>query len=222
MRHYPALRQAQAATEGRPTLAVPRLAPLALDGVPAALAGIPAQGIWRDAERIAEVRLAVAGDALAVHARIVDAQCRGEPGTWTGGSFELCIANPANIARVMHNQDGPVVRQAVFHAVPPKDGLRVQIQQYTMDEHNKVIPWMSDVAVPAAFAPLPGTGYELSALIPLAQLALAPADRRFLVECAVTAAAAPGAKPQYLRMFATRGDAGAFRDASLSAEARLP
>ena len=222
MRHYPALRQAQAATEGRPTLAMPRLAPLALDGVAAALAGIPGQPIWSNAERVAEVRLAVAGEALAVHARIADAQCVGAQESWTGGAFEICVANPANIARVMHNQDGPVVRQVVFNAVAPKDGPRVKVQQYTMDEHNKVIEWKSDAVIPAAFAPLPGKGYELSALIPLAQLALGKDDRRFLVECAVTAAAAPGAKPQYLRMFATRGDAGAFRDASLSAEARLP
>ena len=222
LRHYPALRQSAPAAEGRPALAVPRLAPLALDGVAAALAGIPAQGIWRDTERIAEVRLAVAGDALAVHARVADAQCMGAPESWTGGSFELCIANPSNIARVMHGQDGPVVRQVVFQAVQPKDGLRVQVQQYTMDAHNTVIPWKSDAVVPAAFAPLPGKGYDLTALIPLAQLSLTQADRRFLVECAVTVAAAPGAKPQYLRMFATRGDAGAFRDASLSAEASLP
>jgi len=91
-RHYPVLRPSTRA-QGRPTLAVPRLAAVELAGVAAALAAETAQGIWLNADRIAEVRLAIAGEALALHARVADAQylrmfaTRGDAGAFRDASL---------------------------------------------------------------------------------------------------------------------------------------
>lgn len=203
LKHYPALRQSAATGPGeRPQWTIRRLPALTLDAVAGALAGEPAQVIWANQDQLAEVRLAVAGDALAVYARV-----RADPAA--GGNFELCVANPANISRVLHNQDGPVVRQVVF----PAEGRAATVKQFTMDEKNQVVPWQSPEPVPYRLAPAAPVGYELTALIPLAQLAVTAAGRELLVEAAVYGAAAPGAKPGYYRLFAVREDGGAFRDA---------
>ncbi len=219
--HYPALRQPAAADDTRPQLAIRRNTALTLDTLAEALAKEPAQVIWMNQVTLAEMRLAVAGDALAVHLRVADAQCSGPQETWSGGTADLYIANPANVGRVTHGQEGPIVRQVVFHAVPPKDQARVMVKQFTMDEKNTVIPWEVAGEFPYSVTPLAPYGYEVKALIPLPLLALKSESAEFLLECAVSAAAAPGAKPVFSRCFATRGDAGAFRDASLSARVQI-
>lgn len=221
LRHYPALRQAPAARAGPPQLSVRRIGALTLDTLGAALAKEPPQVLWLNQDKLAELRLAVAGDALAVHLRVADRQCAGPQEKWTGGSADLYIANPANVGRVKHNEDGPIVRQVVFQAVKPKDEARVTVRQYTMDEKNVVIPWKADGDFPYNITPLEPYGYELKALIPLSQIVLAKDSKEFLLECAVSAAGAPGGKPSFNRMFATTSDSGAFRDSSLSARVNV-
>ncbi len=220
-KHYPALRQAPLGNEARPCMTVRRLGTLKLDGVAAALAGEPAQSIWVNTEQVADLRLAVAGDALALHAVVRDRQCAGPREKWTGGGLEVCIANPENVGRVMHNTDGPIVRQIFFSAVKPADGRDMALKQFTMDEKNKTVQWNSPETFPYTIMPLEPLGYEVRALIPLAQLVLTPASRQFLFEAAVIAAAVPGGKPAYSRLFATRSDNGAFRDTSMSARVEV-
>lgn len=221
LKHYPSLQTTPVAAGERPQLTVKRLGTLTLDTLVAALAKETPQGIWQNQEKVAELRLAVAGDALAVHLRVTDAQCSGPPEKWTGGTAELDIANPANIGRVKHNEDGPIVRQVVFQAVKPKAEPQAVIKQFTMDEKNQNVMWQAKEEFPYSFAPAAPCGYEVKALIPLSLLALGKDSKEFLLECAVAAAAAPGATPTYSRMFATTGDAGAFRDASLSARVTI-
>jgi len=192
-----------------------------IEAVAGALARETPLAIWVNEAKVVELRLAVAGDALAVHARVADGQCAGAQEKWTGGSLDLYIANPTNVARVMHNADGPIVRQVVFLAVKPKDGAQAQVKQYTMNEKNEVIEWKSPDEFQFRIVPTEPFGYEAQALIPLAQLALNKDAREFLFEWAVNASAAPGARPMFARMFATKGDAGAFRDASLSAGVKV-
>ena len=220
LKHYPVLRTATGATE-RPQLAVRRMGTLSLDTLASALSKETPQIVWLDQDKLAELRLVVAGDALAVHLRVSDHQCTGPQEKWTGGGTDLYIANPTNVGRVKHNEDGPIVRQVVFQAVKPKDGAQVTVKQFTMDEKNVVIPWEAKGDFPYSFAPVEPFGYELKALIPLSQLVLAKDSKEFLLECAVSAAAAPGAKPTFNRLFATGNDAGAFRDASQSALVRI-
>lgn len=223
LRHYPVLREAaQTATgEVRPEWRVRRVGATTLDKLGEALSSEPSLAIWENQARIADVRLAVAGESLAVLATVRDGQCAGPREAWKGGSFELCVANPANIARVKHNEDGPVVRQVAFPAVQSKEGQGIVVKQFTMDEKNVVVPWEVEGGFESRVVPFEPFGYELRALIPLDLLVLKPDSPEFLLECAVFASADPGTKPAYSRMFATRQDAGAFRDASLSARVRV-
>ncbi len=221
MNHYPILRQPHTGDDAPPQIAIRRIGTLTLDTLAAALAEELSHTIWNNQDKVAELRLAVAGEALAVHLRVADAQCAGPPEAWSGGTADLYVANPANVGRVMHNQEGPIVRQVVFQAVPPKDQARVMVKQFTMDERNAVIPWEAAGDFPCRFAPLAPYGYEILALIPLPTLALEPTSTEFRLEGAVNAAPTPGARPLFTRLFATRGDAGAFRDCSLSAHVRI-
>lgn len=217
LQHYPALRPSGAAAPERPQLTIRRLQALTLDTLATALANEPPQAIWANQTQVAELRLAVAGDALAVHAKVRDAQCRGPQETWPGGSLDLYVANPVNVGRVLHNTDGPIVRQVVFQAVPPQEGAQAMVKQFTFDAKNQVVPWETRGEFPWRIAPAEAFGYELTALIPLSYLVLTGESTGFLLECAVVAAPAAGAKPSFCRMFASQADAGAFRDASLSA-----
>jgi hypothetical protein len=95
------------------------------------------------------------------------------------------------------------------------------VKQFTFDEKNQVMAWEQAGDFPVSLTPLAPFGYELKALVPLPLLMLAPDSREFLLECAVFAAPASGARPIFSRMFATTGDAGAFRDATLAARVRV-
>lgn len=100
-------------------------------------------------------------------------------------------------------------------------GRDMALKQFTMDEANKVIQWDSPDTFPYRITGIDPFGYEVIALIPLSQLVLTPDRREFLLETAVVASAAPGSKPVYSRMFATRADSGAFRDTRLSARVEV-
>jgi lysophospholipase L1-like esterase len=221
LKHYPSLRADAAAAPERPQFTVRRLEALSLDTLAEALAAEAPRQIWLNRDKLAELRLAVAGKSLAVHLQVTDHQCTGPQENWTGGGADLCIANPANVGRTMHNQDGPIVRQVVIRAVKPKTEAQLMVKQFTMDEKNTVIPWEIEGDFPYRITPLQPCGYELRALIPLSLLVLTGESREFLLEVAVSAASAPGGKPTYNRMFATRNDNGAFRDASLSARVKI-
>jgi hypothetical protein len=220
-RHYPALQQPPDADAARPSLTIRRLDKRPLDGVADALASETAASIWVNTEPVADLRLAVAGDALALHAVVRDGQCVGPRETWSGGGLEVCIANPENVGRVSHNTDGPIVRQIFFSAVRPETGPEMALKQFTMDEKNVTVQWDSPETFPYAITPREPFGYEVRALIPLSQLVLKPDSREFLFEAAVLASTAPGDKPVYSRMFATRADSGAFRDTGQSAHVEV-
>jgi hypothetical protein len=222
-RHYPALRPAPGGDPALPALTIRRLDKPTLDDVATALAQEPAQSIWVNTERVLYLRLAVAGDALALHAIVRDGQCVGPRETWTGGTLEVCIANPANIGYVYYEVNAPIVRQICFSAVKPAAGRDMALKQFTADKNknNQVIEWVSPDTFPYRITPLQPFGYEVTALIPLAQLVLKPDSREFLLEAAVVAAMSPGSPAAYIRMFATHADAGAFRDARQSARVEV-
>jgi lysophospholipase L1-like esterase len=220
-RHYPALMRESVGDTARPSFAIRRIGAIPLDGVAGALSNEPPQRIWVNTAPAVDLRLAVAGDALALHAVVRDGQCAGPREKWTGGGLEVCIANPENVGRVMHNTGGPIVRQLFFSAVKPADGRDRALKQFTMDEANKTVQWDSPDSFPYSIAPIEPFGYEVKALIPLSQLVLKPDSREFLLEAAVTASTAPGGKPVYSRLFATKGDNGAFRDAGQSARVEI-
>ena len=132
-----------------------------------ALAKDPAQSIWVNTQKVADLRLAVAGEALALHAVVRDGQCVSPREKWTGGGLEVCIANPANIGRVMHGTDGPIIRQLFFAAAKPGDGREMALKQFTMDEKNANVQWDSPDTFPFSVTPLAPFGYEVKALIRL-------------------------------------------------------
>ncbi len=220
-RHCPALMRESVGDAARPSFAIRRIGAIPLDRVAGALSNEPPQSIWVNTAPVADLRLAVAGEALALHAVVRDGQCAGPREKWAGGGVEVCIANPENVGRVLHNTDGPIVRQLFFSAVKPADGRDMALKQFTMDEANKTVQWDSPDSFPYSIAPIEPFGYEVKALIPLSQLVLKPESSQFLIEAAVMASAAPGGKPVYSRLFAARADNGAFRDAGQSARVEV-
>ncbi len=149
--------------------------------------------------------------------------CYGERGIGYHSLGDLAVLPES--PKIARTGTWEFLRDAPKGPPPPRfalDGIWCQtVKQFTMDEKNTVIPWEVAGEFPYSVTPLAPYGYEVKALIPLPLLALKPESAEFLLECAVSAAPTPGAKPVFSRLFATRGDAGAFRDASLSARVQV-
>ena len=221
LKHYPVLLPAAAATAGRTQLTVRRLGALTLDTLAGALAKETPHSIWIDNDRLAELRLAVAGDALAADILVHDRQCAGPQEAWTGGGVDLYVANPQRVGHIHFDLTGPIVRQVVFNACKPKSEAQVRVHEFTEDAKNVSKSWQTDGTFPYAITPLQPYGYEVRALIPLSLLALTGESREFLLECAAQSAPAPGGQCSFNRMFALTADQGAFRDASQAALVRI-
>lgn len=195
--------------EPPPALTIARLAAAPeLDGVVAALAGQPPIAIHDRDAQLAEVRLAAAGDQLAVHAVIRDARCAGDPATWAEGGFDLYLADP-EVLSDNRFAPGPLVRQVVIRNRPPAKGAQATLHQYDKPESEAPIRFRVQ-------ARRDGPGWEAVALIPCAPVGLQP-GAPFLLELAAAGAVRAGAPPAFCRAFARSGDHGAFRDASQSA-----
>lgn len=204
-KHWPALLPPAEET-GRAAITIPRLPALALDGVKAALAKQPAYSIWNLDQPVTELRFAVAGDALAVHAVVRDGRCRADLPEWKGSNLDIYVSKPGSWAgdenekfRGYHG----IVRQLVLKPAGPATVT------FTGHESGKDYPLPE---FPLAVTPLQPGGYELAALIPLSHLLLDAKTDTFLLESAVVTGAGPGAPTFFNRCFLRGVDGGAFRD----------
>jgi hypothetical protein len=210
-KHWPAL-IAQPEETAKVQITIPRRPALALEGVKAALANEPAHAIWHLDQRVADLRVAVAGDALAVYAVVRDGRCAPDQPAWKDCNLDIYVSKIGSWAgdenekfRGYHG----IVRQIVLKPT----GLNAAV--FTGHESGKDYPLP---AFPLAVAPLPPAGYELTALIPLSHLLLDAKTDRFLLEAAVVTAPGPGAPLAFNRCFLRTVDGGAFRDNSAFAE----
>ncbi|MBI2191869.1 MAG: right-handed parallel beta-helix repeat-containing protein [Planctomycetes bacterium] len=159
--------------------AVTRLGALKDPGeVAGALAPVAGRAVAFEDAILAELRFAVAGECLALHARVFDRQRVQSPKPWEGSCIELfgSIQESRAIGQVFllprtPQEPARALRQSGDRQVPA-EGIRLET---------------SDV---------PG-GYEMRALVPLTLLAVTPACGRFLLEAAVSAA--PCAERSFLR-----------------------
>ncbi len=209
LKHYPMLAAGPApGPAALPTVKLHAVALPAAADVQAAAAAVSGQAplvIWSQDRPAAELRLAKAGAALVVSARVLDPACTGDPKTWpAGGSVELYVSPlPAGAA------EADCVRQLVFRPQPDAQG-----RWFTLHENGKDMP-APELRV--TVVPLQPCGYEVRAVVPLEVFGLAREVRQFRLEAAAVTAPAPGAPRNFNRLFAVQPDRGAFRDASQSA-----
>ena len=201
---------------GHPPITLARRAPLTLPDVPAALAGQPVFSCWDQDRKAAEVQCAVAGEMLAVHARVADGRCTAERKSWEGGNLDVYISRIGSYAgdelEKWHGQRG-IVRQLVIEPTGPESAARLSAH-----ENGKEIP------VPAGtvkITPLQPAGYTLDALIPLAFFLIDGHTAQFYLESAVVTAPGPGAPAAFSRAFPGLPDGGAFRDNTQAALATV-
>ncbi|MBI2441225.1 MAG: hypothetical protein HYV35_07640 [Lentisphaerae bacterium] len=154
---------------------LPRIAAVdAPAGLTTALGEAPAHEIKIAGKPAATVRLARAGDRLAVVAVITDAKVsRGDP-LWKGSCLELFGSLPGE-QRIGQVFLAPATDKAAATAAVAA---------------GKDIAPAADILVESQ--PVPG-GYELRALIPLARLALDPGKSTWLLEAQITTHDAKGA-----------------------------
>lgn len=157
---------------------------------------------------IADLRLAVSGDALAVFVRVEDRAISLTEMLWDGSSIELFACSPDR-ERIGH-VFGNIPIGHVF--LTPADG--VQPARGYITEGNDAKPH-DDIRVtshPEA------DGYTLGALVPMRLLALEPAMSRFLFEAQITTGFAKQQKQQRATLF---GSDAAYQDATSFALARI-
>jgi hypothetical protein len=160
---------------GTPVWDLPRLAPLAdASAVRAALAALPARGDPTFARQPAAIRLAVAGDCLALHAAVTDRDIRPEKLAWQGSAVILYGASDAPLPEgAPPHPIGQVFLVPGAGDTPPycaiQDGPR-----------QKPAPSIRFACAPTT------DGYDLAALVPLERLKIPPAAQSFRLEVAVS------------------------------------
>lgn len=137
------------------------------------LAGLAPQRIDWEGITLAEVRIAIAGDSLAVHARINDAASGPDKSKW---------ARVSNLDIFISNIDSKKSRFLCMRNIPAaKSG-----KQFVFREGELSLP---PIKFPFEVLPLQsGGGFELTALVPLSFFQLDPQATEFLFESAVWAA----------------------------------
>lgn len=120
----------------------------------------------------AEVRLAVAGDCLAFHARVADPRCTPEVPAWSGKEFGM-----AGIDLYVSAPGSTRVRQFHFQALSPKGEKNLIFNE---NGHKA-----GDPTYLCRVVPLTPSGYEIHALIPLKDCLLEPGVSEFLVDVAL-------------------------------------
>ncbi|HOF89195.1 MAG TPA: GDSL-type esterase/lipase family protein, partial [Armatimonadota bacterium] len=213
-RHWPALR-ALPEEDARAAITIPRLPALAPGGVKAALAGEPAHTIWQVDQPVAELRFAVAGAALAVHAVVRDGRCLPAEATWKDCNLDLYVSKIGSWAgdeNEKHRGYHGIVRQLVLKPTGPATKT-FTAHLSGKDDTVPDFPWQ--------VTPLAPAGYEMVALIPMTSLLLDAKTDTFLLEAAAVTAPGPGAPPGFNRCFLRGVDGGAFRDNTRFAEVRV-
>lgn len=120
----------------------------------------------------AEIRLAVAGDCLAFHARVTDPRCTPEVPAWSGKEFGM-----AGIDLYVSAPGSTRVRQFHFQALSPKGDKNLIFNE---NGHKA-----GDPTYLCRVVPLTPSGYEIHALIPLKDCLLEPGASEFLVDVAL-------------------------------------
>lgn len=120
----------------------------------------------------AEVRLALTGDRLALHARVADPRCLPEVSQWSGGSFGI-----AGIDFYVSSSAGTQIRQFHFRALSPA-GDKALI----FNENGQKV---GDANFPCRIVAVKPFGYEVHALIPLKDCLLEPDAEQFLFDVAL-------------------------------------
>lgn len=147
-------------------------APASLSVVPAGLDALPVRS---GTNTLALIRCAVAGADLAVFARVTDRRIFVDPIPWKGSCIEVFGAMPG--APTL----GQVFLAPAVGATPAKGYLRDPRKENPVET--------SGIRVRSAPAP---DGYELAALIPLADLTLDPAKAEYRLEFQMTVQDAKG------------------------------
>lgn len=167
---------------------MPRIDAPTLAAVDAALSTVPARLMRNKGVTVAEVRMAHAGDALALAVRVTDHRIARGDRLWTGSVIEVFGSGP-------DETHIPAEIGQIF-LLPTTDtpaGAYVQIR----DPFNKGAGEQSPTEeIALACRPHAG-GYDLTARIPLEYLRIDPSRDAFRVELMITAASEPGGP--YLR-----------------------
>ena len=174
---------------------VPRLGALKdLDAVRDALKGLAPQTVRQAGKPVGDLRIAVAGDHLAVLARSFDPRCRPDAPEWKGCNLDVYVAKPGK----------RTVRQFVFFATSPKGEGRLEPYELGKKRTAADFPWR--------VVPVKPCGYEVHALIPLSECLLEPGAGEFLVDMAVVAPPEPGEKPQFTLLYTGAPNRCAYRN----------
>jgi len=176
-------------------ISVPRLGKLKdLNAVLDALKKLPPETVRAGDKAVAELRMGLAGDHLAVLVRSFDPRCRADAAEWKGCNVDVYVAKPGE----------RTVRQFVFFATSPKGKGRLEAWQLGKKRETPEFPWR--------IVPMKPFGYEVHALIPLSICLLDPEVGEFLVDMAVVAPTEPGEKPKFSLLFTGPYARCAFRN----------
>lgn len=166
-----------------------------VDDVASALANDLARDVCGNGANLGTVRLALAGDSLALHARVIDTSLlRRDESPWEGSCIEVFGA--------MESSGKPHIGQV--YLLPAASG---KPDAAALEKSGKREPTGQIRVLTRAL----NDGYELSALIPFADLSLAPGSEKFLLEVIFNSAATPGAGAKRSSLF---GSTAAFNNTS--------
>ena len=136
--------------------------------VTAALAHQHPRAVMWHGVKLAEIRSAIAGDELAVHATIYDCTVTPRAAAWEGTRMEVFCARPGS----------PLVRQVMLTPKGPHGTGSAQLYQNGSLQTAPPLRWTAESRAEG--------GYDLLALIPLSILQVDPAIP-FLFETAIVA-----------------------------------
>jgi lysophospholipase L1-like esterase len=194
---------------GRSEIKIPRLKQLKIDEVANALKDEKAYTCWNLDQKAADVKFAVAGDSLAVSARIYDGRCVADQPVWAGSNIDVYVSKVGSWAgdenekfRGYHG----IIRQMVIQATGAGGGVKTSGHESGKDNAAPEFPTQVKLMQPY--------GYELSALVPLSWLLIDEKTDSFYLESAVVVAPGVGAPATFCRLFLppNQPDGGAFRD----------
>jgi len=177
----------------RPRVRVPRMGELAgLDALCEAIRGQQAEMLNDGDQTLAELRLAVAGAHLALYARVSDPGCQPDAATWEGAAFDLYVSRPGT----------RLIRQFVFRPESPSAPGQLTVHENGDQRPDTTMPWR--------IVPMAPFGYEVQALISLAEAALEPDVQEFLLECGVTVRARDEEPGRFVLLYTHQRGTGAF------------
>lgn len=150
---------------------------------------------------VADVKIAFCGEALALVARVADPNITMTEMLWDGSSVEVygCAPDRERIGHVFGNIDIGQVYLTPACGDRPARGYRFI---------NNSVAEMPDIAVASRMI---DGGYELVALVPLRQMAVAPDADRFMFECMAQTGPCADGQQRRATIF---GSFTAYKDAS--------